>query len=76
MNPMQRIGLVDRGLFAEVARSTLTIDTVYALYGVAILAASALWLIGVVAFGGRPSSNRAAARTALPSSDRITPAVP
>lgn len=74
MNPMHRIAVANENLFNEVAHTDLSLETVFLLYGAIVVVAAILWVLGVIAFGGR-SRKPSSSDKPSPSMDRITPAV-
>ncbi len=53
MNPMHHVGVANDNLLQDIARTDLSLETVFALYGVAVVIAATLWLVGVLTFGRR-----------------------
>lgn len=76
MNTIQRIGAVNENLLREVAHTELSLEAIFLLYGALVVVAAMLWLIGVVAFGGRRSTEPSSSKNASPSPERTSPAVP
>lgn len=76
MNPANPSALITNNLFNEVAHTVLSLDTVYALYGAAVVVAAALWLVGVVAFGTCRPTTGPSRRDVAGANERATPVVP
>ena len=51
MNIIHRHASNHGQLLDEVSRTTASLDTVYSLYALAVVAALGLWAVGVLAFG-------------------------
>ena len=76
MNPSNPSTLISNNLFNEVAHTILSLDTVYLLYGVTVIAAAALWLAGVAAFGNCRSTTSPDLAGVARSNERPTPVAP
>jgi hypothetical protein len=73
MNLLHRTVASNDHLLSEIARTNLTLDGVYLLYGVLALTVALSWLVGVAVFGrSSPSTHVEPAGR----SDRATPVVP
>jgi hypothetical protein len=69
MNLMHRIAAVDHDFLREIARGTLSLETVFLIYGAIVLGAGLLWAVGVAVFGrGRAGASR--------SREQATPVAP
>lgn len=76
MNPSNPSTLISNTLFNEVAHTMLSLDTVYLLYGATVIAAAALWLAGVAAFGNCRSTTPPNSVGVANSNERPTPVAP
>jgi len=74
MSPTNPTTVINEHLLNEIARTTLSMDTVYLCYAAAVVVAAVLWTFGVIAFGRRCSTEPFNPAVANSSRERLTPA--